>query len=340
MRAPRNCWYVAAWSRDIGRALVARTILDTPVVLYRTEAGAPVALADRCPHRFAPLSKGTLQGDQLRCAYHGLVFDAAGVCRHVPGQRTIPPGTQVARYPTVERWGWVWIWMGEAAPAEPASIPDFHWNEAPDWAVTGGEMRINANYMLAVDNLLDLSHIAYLHPHTLGSDAVAEASDVTTERRDNGVRVTRWTLDAPTPPMWRTTRGHDGNIDRWQFVDFTAPSSVVLETGSAAAGKLAPDGSRIGAVTHMAMFAITPETATSTHYFWSNARNHRVGDAATTEALHNGILATFQEDAEMLEAQQRALDAPGAPPWIDLNVDQGALQARRLVAHLLAAEDG
>src|SRR5215475_7110115 len=119
-----NAWYVAAWSHELeaGR-LLARTIIDQPLVLYRTNDGEIVALEDRCCHRFAPLSLGRLEGDELRCMYHGLKFAPDGRCVEIPGQKLIPQSAFVRHYPLVVRGSWVWLWMGDAALADPAAIP-------------------------------------------------------------------------------------------------------------------------------------------------------------------------------------------------------------------------
>jgi nitrite reductase/ring-hydroxylating ferredoxin subunit len=85
-RFVRNAWYVAGWSQDLGKdQLLARTILNQPVVLYRKADGGVAALEDRCAHRFAPLSAGRLVGDdRVQCLYHGLEFDPAGNCAKNP----------------------------------------------------------------------------------------------------------------------------------------------------------------------------------------------------------------------------------------------------------------
>jgi phenylpropionate dioxygenase-like ring-hydroxylating dioxygenase large terminal subunit len=77
----RNCWYAAGWSKDFAvEQLYAVTILNEPIVIYRKEDGAPAALQDRCCHRLAPLSMGRLEGENLRCMYHGLKFAPSGRC--------------------------------------------------------------------------------------------------------------------------------------------------------------------------------------------------------------------------------------------------------------------
>ena len=166
----RNSWYVAAWSKDIAADIVVRTIIEQPVVMYRKSDGAIVALEDRCAHRQVPLSRGRIVGDLIECGYHGLQFDASGACVRIPAQDTIPTRACVKSYPVVERHGWVWLWMGEAARATPATVPDFHRLDDPAFAATGDTNEIAANYELVNDNLLDLSHVGYVHGSTIGND--------------------------------------------------------------------------------------------------------------------------------------------------------------------------
>src|SRR5262245_38697498 len=109
----RNHWYLAAWSHEIGRGPFARRIANEPIVFWRTEAGAPVAFEDRCPHRLAPPSLRKLIGDTLQCRYHGVTFDATGACVRIPAGDAIPPGAHVKSYQLVERWGAIWLWLGE-----------------------------------------------------------------------------------------------------------------------------------------------------------------------------------------------------------------------------------
>src|SRR5262245_57370493 len=122
----RNTWYIAAEPQEVTARPLARTILEKPVVLFRTESGKAVALEDRCPHRFAPLSLGKVIGERIQCGYHGAQFDASGACALVPGQNIVPPKARVVSYPIVEKHGYVWIWPGDPAGAgDLSSIPDF-----------------------------------------------------------------------------------------------------------------------------------------------------------------------------------------------------------------------
>ena len=162
-----DCWYAAAWDDEIGEAPLARRILDRPVVLFRSEDGRAVALADRCVHRHLPLSHGRIEEGGIRCGYHGLKFASDGTCIEVPGQTKVPPGARVEAYPVVERDRFVWIWMGDPERADPALMPDYHWNDDPAWKSVQGRFHVAGDYRLIVDNLLDLSHVQFVH----GGDA-------------------------------------------------------------------------------------------------------------------------------------------------------------------------
>src|SRR5882672_10175241 len=165
----RNAWYVVAWRHELEPGqIMARTIIKEPLVLYRKGDGAIVAMEDRCCHRLAPLSKGRLEQDDLRCMYHGLKFAPDGRCIEIPGQPVIPPNALVRTYPVAESGAWIWAWMGAAALADPATIPYTTAAEDPDWHIVTGTLDYAANYQLINDNLLDLSHLSYAHEKTLG----------------------------------------------------------------------------------------------------------------------------------------------------------------------------
>ena len=162
----RNGWYAAIWSDDLKDRPVARTFLNERVVLFRNASGRVAALEDCCCHRAAPLSRGEVSGEYLACGYHGLKFDVSGQCVEVPGQRMVPRGAKVRSYPVRERWGVVWIWMGEPARADETTIPSLHWLADPKWTATPGYIHLKSNYQFLIDNLLDLTHVTYVHKNT------------------------------------------------------------------------------------------------------------------------------------------------------------------------------
>jgi vanillate O-demethylase monooxygenase subunit len=336
----RNCWYVAAWDHEVSRmGLLRRILLDEPVVFYRTEDGRPVALADRCCHRHAPLSRGRLKGDALECPYHGFTYDPSGACIAVPGQSTIPPGARVRSFPVVERYHWIWIWMGDPALADPATIEDFHWMDDPLWRAEGERLVLKANYVLLVENLLDLSHLSYIHPTTLGTDKVAQ-TPMRSERLERGVRVTRWVMDSPPPPFFQRAGGFapEQHVDRWQIIDWTPAAFVRLDIGCALAGTGAKDGDRSRGITMRNLNAITPETSRTTHYFWAQAHNFGIDQPWLTELIFRNVHTAFLEDLAIIGAQQENIDAGGAPPRIDMNHDAGGVTARRMLEAMIADE--
>ena len=341
----RNCWYAAAWDHELGREPLARTFLNEPVVMFRGTDGTPIALADRCCHRGLPLSLGRLEGDLIRCGYHGLVFDRTGSCVEVPGQSTVPPGATVQAYPMVERHHLVWIWMGDPALAEESEIVDFRWMDEP-YKFKGERIYVKANYQLMVDNLLDLSHLTYLHPSTVGVPELAERAKVSTEFEDDRVLVTRWTLDVSPPPMFRAFGGIDDNVDIWQISRFNAPSFFDINNGMALAGTGAPEGIENPAQRRWGFHpchGITPETETSTHDFWSMTYAFEFASPAQLEKWYQDAKGIVREDIAAIEAVQRVLDSRPDAPAVDINYDAGPLAARRAVDRLLqdeAAADG
>ncbi len=338
----RNCWYVAAYDREIGREPFGRTLLNEPVVLYRQEDGTPVALEDRCCHRGLPLSLGRVEGNRVRCGYHGLVFDETGACVEVPGQSAIPPGANVKAYPVVERYRWIWIWMGDPALADAALIPDWWWADDPEWGyIPGRLLHIACDYELITDNLLDLTHLAYVHSATIGTGAITDFP-VKSERLTDRVRMSRWVLDGPPPPTFREAGGFTGNVDRWQAVDTLAPCHSVVYAGCAPveAGIVGADftGRVPDGINIRALNAPTPETDTSTFYFYGHARDFRIDDEAWAATMYEQLLKTFLEDVDILEAQQRSLDGDPDAPLIDINVDAPGLAAREMLRQRIKDE--
>jgi phenylpropionate dioxygenase-like ring-hydroxylating dioxygenase large terminal subunit len=336
----KNHWYVAALANEVAEQPLARTILGQPVVLWRTPDGTAVALEDRCCHRRVPLSLGKVVGDNLQCIYHGLEFAASGQCMLVPGQDQVPAGARVTAYPVVERYSWLWIWMGDPALADPATICDFHWFTDPAWGSRSTRLHAKANWQLIVDNLLDLTHLTYVHHSTIGTMANTLKAETSFERLEDGVRVTRWTMDAPPPPSFALVGGFKGNVDRWQIITHSAPSFVRLNVGACDAGTGAREGRREGGINMWNLNAVTPETETTSHYFWGQAHDFSPHDAAVTEKVFGQIALAFQEDLGVLEGQQRMFDFDPSHQMTDIRADAAANAARRLLARMHEEETG
>lgn len=335
----KNSWYVAAWPSELGNGdMLARRILAKPVLLFRTSDEQPAALLDRCPHRLVPLSAGQRVGDQIRCGYHGMTFAADGRCVHIPGQAKIPANADAIAFPVVERHGFVWIWMGDTAAADPAAIPHVPWPDLPHWTAANGYTHIAADYRLLTDNLLDLSHENYIHQGTIGNDEEETIADFPVQVSIADGRLIRAHRDMPNiapPPFFKLLQGHDGRIDRWQTAIWTAPSVNMTDVGARPTG-----GRREDTLVTRVLHLLTPETETSTHYFWSNCRNFRLQDNDLTMGMIEALHRTFAEDKEMLELQQRELSESGqSVPQMALKVDDAPLRARRMLAALIRQED-
>ena len=330
-----NCWQVAAYSVEVSRQLLKRRLAGVGVILYRREAGDVVAMQDRCPHRYVPLSLGTLEGDLVQCGYHGLRFDATGACVHIPGQDIIPPKARVCVYPVHEKYNFVWIWMGDAALADPALIPDFHWMDDPEWAVAEGYHHVAADYRFLVDNLLDLSHETFVHPETIGNGAVADSPASVKVLDRKSVRVHRDMLRCEPPPQFISLADFTGRIDRWHTTFYTPPGFCIIEVGAVPAGT----DDRAAGFEARILNLITPETERTSHYFWAHARNIRRDDRNLTEVIRRSIVETFDQDKAILEAQQIESDAFGTTdPGVALKVDLGPIHGRSLLRAALQQE--
>src|SRR5216684_1560089 len=304
---PMNAWYAAAWDVDIKHALFPRTICGKHIVMYRQADGQVTALEDACWHRLVPLSKGRLEGDSVVCGYHGLKYNASGRCTFMPSQETINPSACVRAYPVVERHRFIWLWMGDPAIADPALVPDMHWNDDPAWAGDGKTIHVKCDYRLVVDNLMDLTHETFVHGGSIGNAAVTEAPfDVT--HGDKTVTVTRWMRGIEAPPFWAKQLQKPGLVDRWQIVN-----GFVLNT-------------------------MTPETETTCHYFWAFVRNHHLTEQKLTTEIREGVAGIFREDEIILEAQQRAITENPDRAFYNLNIDAGAMWARRVIDRMVARE--
>jgi phenylpropionate dioxygenase-like ring-hydroxylating dioxygenase large terminal subunit len=334
----KNNWYVAALAHEVGRQPLGLILLNEPVVLFRTEDGQAVALEDRCSHRGFPLHKGRLVGDTVECGYHGLVFDCSGKCVKVPGQAQVPPTASIRKYPLIERWGWIWVWMGDSALADQTPLTDFHWLDDPAWGAKAERLYIKSDYRLIIDNLLDLTHLTFVHPGTIGSAANVEKARVQNDLAEKSATITRWLIDIEPPPTY-VRAGFTGNIDRWQILRFDPPSFVNLYAGAVDTGTGAPEGNRRGGVGLRNLNAITPETATTSHYFWAIAQDRAPADASATESIFQEIHRTFMEDWEVLETQQRWNELTAGAPTVNIQSDAGPIHARRIIDRMLAEQE-
>ncbi|CAN5734350.1 aromatic ring-hydroxylating dioxygenase subunit alpha [soil metagenome] len=334
----RNAWYVAAWPEEVSTKPMARTLLGEPVVLYRQEDGTPVALEDRCSHRNLPLSMGEVSGQYIVCAYHGLAYGADGKCARVPAQDTIPSAAKVKSYPLVERDGALWIWMGDAELADPDGIVPYPWHSDPGWAHKHSYYHIDGQYQLLHENLLDLSHVGWVHRKTIGGTPNAHSqATMKTDRNGETVTVRRYMPNSVAPPTYVRAVGFTGDIDRWMKIEFF-PTLIRVYTGANDVGKGVDEAHQMDTFGARIFNGVTPETEHTTHYFWSAAHNYKVDQPEVTEQFFREVEATFIEDKTVMEAQyQRMRQLPTARTF-DIRSDLGGAQARKVIAIKLEAE--
>lgn len=333
----RNTWYVAAWGHEIGPGqLLARKLLDTHVVLFRDDAGRPAALLDRCPHRFAPLSAGHVDQDIVVCGYHGLGFAGSGACARNP-HGPVLRNMAVPSFATHEAHRAIWIWMGEQDRADPALIPDLSYlASAPDTAFSCGNIVAKGNYEVFVDNIMDLSHTDYLHPTTLGGAGITGTRPTIVEAGDY-VDVTWFAPNTrPSPLLAGLFPDLPATTDFWQRVRWFAPGVMRLTAATVAAG-----GAEDEALANVNAHIVTPETPTSSHYFFAATRNYGVDDAALNERIATAREHIFgTEDKPMIElVQARMGDADfwALKPLL-LSIDSAAVRVRRHLAKLIEVE--
>ena len=339
MKFLRQCWYMAGWADELGEKPLGRKFLNEPVAMFRDEQGVAHAVSDRCPHRFVPLSLGHCEKSGLVCPYHGLRFDASGACVHNP-KGDLPKHASLRAYPLEERHSMLWIWMGDAALADPALIPDFALNDRAHNYSAGRYLHLKGNYQLATDNILDLSHIDFIHANSLAvAFTAASREDVEVKQNGDTVWSNRFFHDVrPTEAASRNAfaagQSVDELYDRWIDVRWDAPACMLLWSGLIPKGTEKNDANNLLSVHHTHIF--TPETETTSHYWFGVAHRHEEGPEFEARATGGAefLSKPFElEDGPILAAQQIALgdqDFWDAQPIL-LVGDAAAVRVRRLL---------
>lgn len=335
---PLDQWYVAALGWELKDKPIGRTLLNKSVVLFRTADGQVAALENRCCHRALPLSDGTLEATGIRCGYHGLLFDGAGRCIEVPGQDKIPSKAIVPAWPVQERDQIVWIWFGSEAHPQPTHEPpayDVH--SSGQYLFDGDVFHYNAPWQLIHDNLMDLSHLGYVHLKTIGGNAsIHMNAQMKVEQEGDTVRVIRHMPGSVPPPTYTAAYPFKDKIDRWQEIEFFF-NHLRIWTGAVDEGTESLDDPARGGFHMRGFHGITPETDTSCHYFWSMATNPTQDHEAVKAKVIEQTALTFMEDKVVIESQYRNICQFDSPPMIDIHVDVGANRARRVIDRLRGA---
>lgn len=336
-KAPQNVWCMGAWSGEVAEALLSRRIAGRRLVLFRAADGQAVAMEDRCPHRFAPLSLGVREGDTIACGYHGLTFDRTGACVRNRFSERIPGAARVRAFPVLERDGIVWVWTGEAGRADAGLAPDFSMlGETGMSRTLHGYTLLRANYEYGTDNLLDLSHIEFVHKGSFAGAGVIFAGRHEVRQDGDSLHSDWWMPNVKAPAHTAGIYPPDLITDHWLEMRWNAPASMYLQIGATPAG--APRGE--GVIVHQAHI-LTPETDGTTHYFWASTYVQPPGAPDMGPMIRDLLGQAFdQEDKPMIEAAYANLG--GEDFWsqrpLSLGVDQGGLRARRLIQQMLEAE--
>jgi phenylpropionate dioxygenase-like ring-hydroxylating dioxygenase large terminal subunit len=340
----RNCWYVAAWSHELAVGqLHGLTIINRPVLVYRKSDGTLTAMADQCCHRHAPLSLGRLEGDNVRCMYHGLKFDPAGRCVEIPGATEIPARYCVESYPVHEANGWVWVWMGDKDKADVALIPKATGPDDPVWSMHSGHLDYDANYLLVNDNLTDFSHIAWVHENSFAAGGRgAYMAPPRVQLIDRGIRITRWNRNMP--PRGYQQQGQ--LYDQFMTYDFLVPGVLLMYSAMYPAGSAdrcdmdMPPPELEPATANFTSQAVTPMTDGTTRYFF--CWGPRAVEQAANPQLREGMWAlaqkAFAEDKIMIEAQQRNIRLQTGAPLQAITDDRGPTMMRKVIDRLIEAE--
>ncbi|MBA2960500.1 MULTISPECIES: aromatic ring-hydroxylating dioxygenase subunit alpha [Ramlibacter] len=335
-RFPRDQWYVAGFSSELTDQPLARTFLGEKVVLFRTGEGQAAALEDRCCHRSLPLSCGTVEGEGLRCGYHGMLYNPAGQCIEIPGQERVPSKAKVRSYHLVEQNKMLWIWMPAREGSTPGSAPPVYpFHEHPNYKWGSGMYHYQAPWQLIHDNLMDLSHLGYVHLKTIGGNAKLHMNAKMNVTQDGDhVKVVRQMPGSTPPPTYKAAWPFGDKCERWQEIEFHL-SHLRIWTGACEPGTDAIDDPQRGGFHMRGLHGITPETAETCHYFWSMASTRHPDMPENIDEVIRQTAFTFDEDRVVIEKQYQNMREFGErADWLDIHVDVGANRARRVVQRL------
>lgn len=333
-----NAWYVIAWDAEVDSQPLARMICNIPVMVYRKLDRSLVAMRDACPHRMLPLSKGLRDGDSIRCRYHGLKLGPDGCAEEMPlVTEKVNRRICAEIFPVAEKHRFVWVWIGEKEKADPDLIPDLWPCSANGWEFDGGYAPVKADYRLMIDNLMDLTHETHVHSGSIGQPELMEAP-INCEVKDDMVFVSRWMPGIEAPPFWRGALQKSGPVDRWQICQFLLPAAVMIDVGVAPVAAGSTLAEHDGGVRGFVIDFMTPETEKSMHYFWGMSRNFDIDDAGFTARFKQQQAGVFAQDVEVLEAQQKSIEANPDMKLNAYSIDQGGVRARQIIDRAVNAQ--
>ena len=333
-----NAWYVATSSRQVDESLLPLKLLGDSLLFYRDSNGQVIALEDACPHRKMPLSMGNRVGNAVQCGYHGLTFDACGKCINAPTQIKVPDNAFVRSYPVAEKYSLVWVWMGEPNLADEAKILQLADYDDPDWGLTdGGVLECQCHYLYLLDNLLDPSHVTWVHKTSFASDGT-ENVPLVIEETNSGVLVSRWIKNIDPPPYYAEMLPFPGKVDRLQYYEAVIPS-IAINMGIYTREGFGGDNNNLPEDCYRmrSYHFITPIDEHSTRYSWVQHYNTNTTDEAIRKKLNDGARGAFEEDRVVLEAVDKGMREKKRPN-LDLQLDIGSRKFRKKLSALIMAE--
>ncbi|MBM3607479.1 MAG: aromatic ring-hydroxylating dioxygenase subunit alpha [Alphaproteobacteria bacterium] len=341
----KNFWYIAALRNEISAKPMRRILLGRPVVIWRDGSGKARALEDRCLHRQVPLSMGqTTDTGEIECPYHGIRYNGEGRCTFIPEQTRVPATAKLPAYTIVEKGEWAWLWAGQPEKADPSLIPAYPWFERSGWKSRTGYLHVKCNYKLIVDNLLNMAHLPYVHPRTIGNAGDLEGATMKVTRNGTNVRLARKVYNVEPPPTYKKAGGFTGNVNRWQTIDWIAPSNFEFHTGVVETGHEPPspeyDAPKINAriLDRHQMHGIAPETESSSHYYVGFVYDPAEINEDLADFIFGQTFATFKEDVVILEAQQTNMEMMPGEKQLDIVSDSAGLNALKVLDELEAAQ--
>ncbi len=331
----RNAWYVIAKADEVSREPIARRVHDTSIVLYRTTDGSPKAFQDRCCHRSFPLSASKVEGDNIRCGYHGLLYDSSGKCIEVPMQDKAPANIRLKAYAVIEKGAFIWVWMGNQDEADESTLPHQEWMDHPEWDMYIGYLHVNGSYVHMHENLLDLSHLSFLHETTFGTPEYAKAP---IEATIDGDHIEVWRrVECELPPIYAKPLGWEGmKVLRSSGSRYVSPG-LHINTGILKNLELSIEQQNPIPTVKVAQL-LTPESRHSTHYWFALARNFALNDKRIDEFMLSQQTAAFSEDAFAIESIARFQQSDADPEFYEIHIptDKTGVAMRR---HLKSLAD-
>ena len=323
--ALRNAWYAVARSIDVGAAPVSITLLDTKVVLYRS-SGNIVAAPDRCPHREAPLSAGHLEDGCLVCPYHGWTFGTEGHCVRVPSSAEnipAPPRAHLTTYATAEKYGLVWLCIGEPVQGAP-DIPVIPQEDDPKFRRINTPVDVwRSSSTRMADNFLDISHFPFVHVGTFGIAQETEVPKVKLEELDSGWYGYKYEVRASNSSLGTLASGQaTGVVDRSMSSGFHLPfdvrSTIAYRSG----------------LEHILLLLSTPLDDVTSYFTFVVWRNDDFSVSA--EEIIRFDLAIGAEDKRMLEQLDGVLPLDKTT-LVNAQADKASVEWRRRLNEAMSA---